>query len=83
MQPYAADEISQIYDKLISELEILLHGVIAPGNPHLTALHNLLEAVLVARSTREVTSAVALLQKVHFALIHAVLFESVLTTLYF
>ncbi|KAG8177929.1 hypothetical protein JTE90_000793 [Oedothorax gibbosus] len=63
MQPYAADEISQIYDKLISELEILLHNVIAPGNPHLTALHNLLEAVLVARSNREVTSAVALLQK--------------------
>ncbi|XP_054715657.1 CCR4-NOT transcription complex subunit 1-like [Uloborus diversus] len=64
MTPYSAtDEITQIYDKLISELEILVHGIIAPGNPHLTALHNLLDAVLVARSSRELPSAVSLLQK--------------------
>ncbi|GFQ94535.1 CCR4-NOT transcription complex subunit 1 [Trichonephila clavata] len=64
MQTYAADEITQLYDKLISELEIFLHGLIVnPNNPHLAALHALLEAVVVARNTREMASAVALLQK--------------------
>ncbi|XP_055951329.1 CCR4-NOT transcription complex subunit 1-like isoform X2 [Argiope bruennichi] len=62
MQPYATDEMSQIYDKLISELEMLLHAT-NHSNPHILALHSLLEAVLMARNTREMTSAVALLQK--------------------
>ncbi|CAL1280479.1 unnamed protein product [Larinioides sclopetarius] len=62
MQPYATDEMSQIYDKLINELEILLHAT-NHSNPHILSLHSLLEAVIMARSTREMASAVALLQK--------------------
>ncbi|XP_035217967.1 CCR4-NOT transcription complex subunit 1-like [Stegodyphus dumicola] len=64
MQPYMNDDITQLYDKIISDLELLLHGIIVvPGNPHVTALHNLLEAVLHTRPSREMQSAVGLLQK--------------------
>lgn len=58
------DETTQIYDKLISELEILTHNLMPPNNPHVVALHSLIEAVILTRSTREVSSAMALLQKV-------------------
>lgn len=58
------DETTQIYDKLINELEILAHGLMPPNNPHAVALHSLIEAVVLTRSTREVSSAMVLLQKV-------------------
>lgn len=66
MQPFATDEAAQIYEKLINELDILTHGLMQPNNPHVVALHSLLDAVHLTRSTREVSSAVALLQKVSF-----------------
>lgn len=59
------DETTQIYDKLISELELLTHNLMPPNNPHVVALHSLIEAVILTRSTREVSSAMALLQKVN------------------
>lgn len=57
------DETTQIYDKLISELELLTHNLMPPNNPHVVALHSLIESVILTRSTREVSSAMALLQK--------------------
>lgn len=59
------DETTQIYDKLISELEIMTHNLMPPNNPHVVALHSLIETVILTRSTREVSSAMVLLQKVN------------------
>uniref|UniRef100_T1DC70 CCR4-NOT transcription complex subunit 1 n=1 Tax=Cupiennius salei TaxID=6928 RepID=T1DC70_CUPSA len=56
------DETTQVYDKLISELEVLTHGIV-PSNNHCLALHNLIESVVVTRTARDVSSAMALLQK--------------------
>ncbi|GIY40367.1 CCR4-NOT transcription complex subunit 1 [Caerostris extrusa] len=57
LQPYATDELSQICDKLMNELEMLLHGVIVnQTSPHVAALHGLLEAVVMTRNNREVQS---------------------------
>lgn len=64
------DETTQIYDKLISELELLTHNLMPPNNPHVVALHSLIEAVILTRSTREVSSAMALLQKVNIFSFH-------------
>lgn len=58
------DETTQIYDKLINELEIMTHNLMPPNNPHVVALHSLIETVILTRSTREVSSAMVLLQKV-------------------
>ncbi|GIY17902.1 CCR4-NOT transcription complex subunit 1, partial [Caerostris darwini] len=57
LQPYATDELSQICDKLMNELEMLLHGVMGnQASPHVAALHGLLEAVIMTRNNREVQS---------------------------
>ncbi|GIX80669.1 CCR4-NOT transcription complex subunit 1, partial [Caerostris extrusa] len=57
LQPYATDELSQICDKLMNELEMLLHGIMGnQASPHVAALHGLLEAVIMTRNNREVQS---------------------------
>ncbi len=67
LQSYATDEITQIYDKIAREIEQHLHTVMAPpSTPQVQALHSLLEAVVVARNSKEVSTANALLQKVQF-----------------
>lgn len=65
-QSYATDEITQIYDKCVSEIEQHLHALIQSSaqNQHMQVLHTLLEAVVLARNSREIVTALALLQKV-------------------
>ncbi|XP_070574645.1 LOW QUALITY PROTEIN: CCR4-NOT transcription complex subunit 1-like [Ptychodera flava] len=61
---YATDEITQIYDKCAADIEQYIHAAVAPpNNPHVQAMHSLLEAVLLARNSREIVTALALLQK--------------------
>nr|XP_006813651.1 PREDICTED: CCR4-NOT transcription complex subunit 1-like [Saccoglossus kowalevskii] len=61
---YATDEITQIYDKCAGDIEQYLQCTVAtPNNPLLSAIHSLLEAVLLARNSREIVTALALLQK--------------------
>ena len=63
MASYATDEITQIYDKIAREIEQHLQSV-PPSNPQVVQLHSLLEAVLLARNSREIVTALALLKKV-------------------
>ncbi|KAI8491153.1 CCR4-NOT transcription complex subunit 1, partial [Branchiostoma belcheri] len=64
MKSFATDEITQIYDRIISELEQHLHAILAPPtNQQVAAMHSLLEAVILARNSREIVTALALLQK--------------------
>lgn len=64
---YGSDEIGTIYDKLVSEVEHFLQPVIgsqiSSSNCHVSNLHKLLEALLIARRSRDVMSAASLLQK--------------------
>ncbi|XP_064610278.1 CCR4-NOT transcription complex subunit 1-like isoform X2 [Liolophura sinensis] len=63
-QSFATDEISQMYDKIASEIKQHVQMVaLPPGNSHFVQLHSLMEAVLLARSSHEIVSALALLQK--------------------
>lgn len=58
--------MAQIYDKCIADLEQHLHAV-TPGlamNPLTQALRSLLEAVVLARNSRDGIAALGLLQKV-------------------
>ncbi|XP_069757056.1 CCR4-NOT transcription complex subunit 1 isoform X3 [Narcine bancroftii] len=64
-QAWATDDIAQIYDKCITELEQHLHAI-PPSlamNPQAQALRNLLEAVVMARNSRDAIAALGLLQK--------------------
>ncbi|XP_033896038.1 CCR4-NOT transcription complex subunit 1 isoform X4 [Acipenser ruthenus] len=64
-QAWATDDVAQIYDKCIADLEQHLHAV-PPAlamNPQTQALRSLLEAVVVARNSRETIAALGLLQK--------------------
>ena len=65
-QSYAVDEITQIYDKCMSEIDQHLQAIsqVMPQGQHVQILHNLLEAVMVARNSREIVTALACLQKV-------------------
>ncbi|XP_033113474.1 CCR4-NOT transcription complex subunit 1-like isoform X3 [Anneissia japonica] len=64
-QSYALDEITQIYDKCATEIEQHIQHVsmIAPNNQHLHVMELLLEAVVLARNSREIVTALSLLQK--------------------
>lgn len=63
--PSTVDEISQIYDKVVAELENYIRGTMAPNsNLQVATLHSLHEAVHLARNSREIGIAIALLQKV-------------------
>ncbi|KAK7790471.1 hypothetical protein R5R35_006209 [Gryllus longicercus] len=65
---YGSDEIGTMYDKLVSEVEHFLQPVLGSqgvisSSCHVNNLHKLLEALLIARRSRDVMSAVSLLQK--------------------
>lgn len=65
-QAWATDDVAQIYDKCIADLEQHLHAI-PPSlamNPLTQALRSLLEAVAVARNSRDGIAALGLLQKV-------------------
>ncbi|CAN2389296.1 CCR4-NOT transcription complex subunit [Pristimantis euphronides] len=64
-QAWATDDVAQIYDKCITELEQHLHAI-PPAlamNPQTQALRSLLEAVALARNSRDAIAALGLLQK--------------------
>ncbi|XP_069510725.1 CCR4-NOT transcription complex subunit 1 isoform X2 [Ambystoma mexicanum] len=64
-QAWATDDVAQIYDKCITELEQHLHAIppTLAMNPQVQALRSLLEAVVVARNSRDAIAALGLLQK--------------------
>lgn len=64
-QAWATDDVAQIYDKCMADLEQHLH-TIPPAlamNPLTQALRSLLEAVALARNSRDGIAALGLLQK--------------------
>uniref|UniRef100_A0A667Y251 CCR4-NOT transcription complex subunit 1 n=1 Tax=Myripristis murdjan TaxID=586833 RepID=A0A667Y251_9TELE len=64
-QAWATDDVAQIYDKCMADLEQHLHAI-PPAlamNPQTQALRSLLEAVAMARNSREGIAALGLLQK--------------------
>lgn len=65
-QAWPTDDMAHIYDKCISDLEQHLHAI-PPAlamNPQAQALRSLLEAVVMARNSRDGITALGLLQKV-------------------
>uniref|UniRef100_A0A669E4M9 CCR4-NOT transcription complex subunit 1 n=1 Tax=Oreochromis niloticus TaxID=8128 RepID=A0A669E4M9_ORENI len=65
MKAWATDDVAQIYDKCIADLEQHLHAI-PPAlamNPLTQALRSLLEAVALARNSRDGIAALGLLQK--------------------
>lgn len=65
-QAWATDDVAQIYDKCMADLEQHLHAIPPPlaMNPLTQALRSLLEAVALARNSRDGIAALGLLQKV-------------------
>lgn len=64
LQSYPTDDVTQIYDKVSSELDNYVHSIIAPANnPQAIALHSLMEAIFMARNSRDVLPALSLLRK--------------------
>ncbi|KAM9569884.1 CCR4-NOT transcription complex subunit 1-like isoform 23-T23 [Salvelinus alpinus] len=64
-QAWATDDVAQIYDKCMADLEQHLHAI-PPAlamNPQTQALRSLLEAVALARNSRDGIAALGLLQK--------------------
>ncbi|XP_029009006.1 CCR4-NOT transcription complex subunit 1 isoform X9 [Betta splendens] len=64
-QAWATDDVAQIYDKCMADLEQHLHAI-SPAlamNPLTQALRSLLEAVALARNSRDGIAALGLLQK--------------------
>ncbi|KAM9470212.1 CCR4-NOT transcription complex subunit 1 isoform 2-T2 [Clarias gariepinus] len=64
-QAWPTDDMAHIYDKCISDLEQHLHAI-PPAlamNPQAQALRSLLEAVVMARNSRDGITALGLLQK--------------------
>ncbi|XP_009951103.1 PREDICTED: CCR4-NOT transcription complex subunit 1 [Leptosomus discolor] len=64
-QAWATDDVAQIYDKCMAELEQHLQSIphTLAMNPQAQALRSLLEAVVVARNSRDAIAALGLLQK--------------------
>ncbi|XP_044842885.1 CCR4-NOT transcription complex subunit 1 isoform X10 [Mauremys mutica] len=64
-QAWATDDVAQIYDKCMTELEQHLQSIphTLAMNPQAQALRSLLEAVVVARNSRDAIAALGLLQK--------------------
>lgn len=63
-QSFSTDDITQIYDKVIAELDRYIQSLMAiPANPQAAALHSLREGVFLVRTSREIVTAVTLVQK--------------------
>uniref|UniRef100_A0A4W6DE85 CCR4-NOT transcription complex subunit 1 n=1 Tax=Lates calcarifer TaxID=8187 RepID=A0A4W6DE85_LATCA len=65
MKAWATDDVAQIYDKCMADLEQHLHAIppTLAMNPLTQALRSLLEAVALARNSRDGIAALGLLQK--------------------
>ncbi|MEQ2171039.1 hypothetical protein GOODEAATRI_006568, partial [Goodea atripinnis] len=65
LKAWATDDVAQIYDKCITDLEQHLHAIPSTltMNPLTLGLRNLLEAVVLARTSRDGIAALGLLQK--------------------
>lgn len=67
---FQGDEMGSLYDKMTTELDLCFQnalatpGVIATANPQIAGMHSLRDALLIAKRSRDPTSALALLQKV-------------------
>ncbi|KAM8892532.1 CCR4-NOT transcription complex subunit 1 isoform 2-T2 [Spinachia spinachia] len=64
-QAWATDDVAQIYDKCMADLEQHLHAIpqALAMNPLTQALRSLMEAVALARNSRDGIAALGLLQK--------------------
>lgn len=74
MQTYGTDELGAVFEKIANDLDHFLQNIIGnqaviPSNCQVGSLHNLLEALIIARKSRDAMSAVSLLQKVSYILI--------------
>jgi len=75
-QAWATDDVAQIYDKCMADLEQHLHAI-PPAlalNPQTQALRSLLEAVALARNSRDGIAALGLLQKVRLTVVMSAMF---------
>lgn len=67
LQSYpTSEEIIQIYDRIIHEMDLQLQQLITlpTSNPLLAQIRGLRETVFMSATTKDITSAVALIQKV-------------------
>ena len=69
LQTYGTDELGAVFEKIANDLDHYLQNIIGnqsviPSNCHVGSLHNLLEALLIARKSRDAMTAVSLVQKV-------------------
>jgi hypothetical protein len=69
LQTYGTDELGSVLEKITNDLEHYLQNIIGnqgliPSNCQVGSLHSLLEALMIARKSRDAMSAVSLLQKV-------------------
>ncbi|XP_022241734.1 CCR4-NOT transcription complex subunit 1-like [Limulus polyphemus] len=63
-QSFSTDDITQIYDKVIAELDRYIQSLMAiPASPQAAALHSLREGVFLVRTSREIVTALTLVQK--------------------
>lgn len=74
LQTYGTDELGAVFEKIANDLDHYLQNIIGnqaviPSSCQVGSLHNLLEALIIARKSRDAMSAVSLLQKVSFSLI--------------
>jgi hypothetical protein len=74
LQTYGTDELGAVFEKITSDLEHYLQNIIGnqgviPSNCQVGSLHSLLEALMIARKSRDAMSAVSLLQKVRCAIV--------------
>lgn len=82
LQSYpTSEEIIQIYERIIREMELHLQQLITlpASNPLLAQMRGLLETVIMSATTKDITSAVALIQKVGNSST-AIMFDKVLPT---
>jgi CCR4-NOT transcription complex subunit 1 len=69
LQTYGTDELGAVFEKITNDLEHYLQNIIGtqgviPSNCQVGSLHSLLEALMIARKSRDAISAASLLQKV-------------------
>ncbi|XP_021921568.1 CCR4-NOT transcription complex subunit 1 isoform X2 [Zootermopsis nevadensis] len=65
---YGTDELGAVFEKIANDLDHYLQNIIGnqaviPSSCQVGSLHNLLEALIIARKSRDAMSAVSLLQK--------------------
>jgi hypothetical protein len=74
LQTYGTDELGAVFEKIINDLEHYLQNIIGnqgviPSNCQVGSLHGLLEALMIARKSRDTMSAISLLQKVRCVIV--------------